>query len=583
MTPKILNNRYQILRELADGGFGKTFLAEDTLMPSGRRCVVKQLKPIGADPQIAQWVQDKFQREAALLEDLGDRNDQIPRLYAYFSEDSNFYLVEEWVQGQTLTDKVKQEGMLSETKVKDILVDVLRVLEYIQGKGIIHRDIKPDNIILRFADGKPVLIDFGAVKETMGTVITSSGRSTSSVIIGTPGYMPSEQSAGRPVFASDLYSLGLAAIYLLTNRQPQELQTDVQTGNIMWRQYAPNISSSFAEIIDRAIQPHARDRYLNAKSMLEAVQSISATPSTVPDTLIYPKNNNTPNNAPVSPSGAQTVPLEVRLEKEMGTFGNQHQNPSNPHYNPTSYGNPSKNGNKNLFILGGIGLASVLGLAALVATQPDLLQQIRGTASTPESTTASTPTPESTPTSTPTYTSEDREPKTYSTPPSNPTTKSNDNNDEITRSWSKYEAYDNSYTVSFPYKPTEKKDYLDTAIGKVYFVEASYFTNNDYYSTSHTTYPVAPSEYDPQKGLDGSRDGISKSINMSIVREEKITINGFPAREVEMKGTSGALLAHLILDPNGPTLYQVFVVSSNGNVNTAENKAFINSFKLQRK
>jgi serine/threonine protein kinase, bacterial len=578
MTPTILNNRYQILRELADGGFGKTFLAEDILMPSGRRCVVKQLKPVNADnSQLSQWVQDKFQREAALLEDLGDRNDQIPRLYAYFSENDNFYLVEEWVQGQTLTDKVRQEGILSEAKVKDILCDILRILEYIQGKGIIHRDIKPDNIILRFSDGKPVLLDFGAVKETMGTIVTASGRSTSSVIIGTSGYMPSEQSAGRPVFASDLYSLGLSAIYLLTNRQPQELQADVQTGNIIWREYAPSISSSFAEIVDRAIQPHARDRYLNAKSMLESLQSMS---NAIPDTVIYPStdtanntnnsynyNNNYNNNTSVPPTHITAKePLEVRLEKEAGSV--------TPNYNHPSYSNQTPQNQaqnkKNRLIYGGIGAAVVLGSIALVATQPDLLQQISGDTST----------------TTPTEQSASADPTTDSDNSSSNSDRDTviaNSSDSTTASWAKYTAYDDSYTVAFPKTPSEKKDYLDTKIGKVYFVEASHSDNNNYYSTSHTTYPVDPKDYDPEIGLNGSRDGISKSINMPIVREEKITINGFPAREVEMKGKDGALLAHLIIDPNGPTLYQVFVVSNDGNVNTTENKAFINSFTLKSK
>jgi hypothetical protein len=154
---------------------------------------------------------------------------------------------------------------------------------------------------------------------------------------------------------------------------------------------------------------------------------------------------------------------------------------------------------------------------------------------------------------------------------------------EIIRSWSQYEAYDKSYRIAFPKKPTEKKDYLDTALGKIYFVEASYSDNNNYYSTSHTTYPVDPSSFDPELGLDGSRDGIAQSINMSIVSEEKTTINGFPARKVEMKGKDGALLAYLIIDPNGPTLYQVFVISANGNVRTPENLAFIDSFNFQPK
>jgi hypothetical protein len=172
-----------------------------------------------------------------------------------------------------------------------------------------------------------------------------------------------------------------------------------------------------------------------------------------------------------------------------------------------------------------------------------------------------------------------------STPATEETKSSEENKaaDSSIDGWTKYNAYDGSYSVSFPNKPTEKKDYLDTQIGKVFFSEASYTEGKSFYSTSHTTYPVAPKDYDAEKGLDGSRDGISKAVNMQIVSEKKIQINGFPAREIEMKGKDGALLAHLILDPNGPTLYQVFVVTGDGNVNTPENQAFLKSFAIARK
>lgn len=281
MTPPLLNNRYRLIRELGDGGFGKTFLVEDCQMPSGRRCVIKQLKPVTNNPQIYQLVQARFQREAAILEELGEGSTQIPKLYGYFSEGGRFYLVQEWIQGQTLTHKVQQQGLLSESSVKEILKSLLPVLDYVHSKGIVHRDIKPDNIILRDRDGKPVLIDFGAVRETMGTVMNSQGKTTSSIVIGTPGFMPSEQAAGRPVYSSDLYSLGLTAIYLLTGKMPQELENDPQTGEIIWRPYALSVSPSLATVLDKAIQSHARDRYPTARAMLDALHGSSSVPPTV--------------------------------------------------------------------------------------------------------------------------------------------------------------------------------------------------------------------------------------------------------------------------------------------------------------
>jgi serine/threonine-protein kinase len=270
MTAKELNNRYQIIQTLGSGGFGDTFLAEDTQMPSRRRCVIKQLRPIHHNPQIYQLVQERFQREAAILEVLGGASDQIPALYAYFSAEGQFYLVQEWVEGDTLTAKMHKQGPFTETAVQELLLNLLPVLEYIHSQGIIHRDIKPDNIIIRHRDRKPVLIDFGAVRESMGTLVNSQGEPTSSIVIGTPGFMPSEQAAGRPVYSSDLYSLGITAIYLLTGKKPQELETDPQTGEIIWRQHINQLD--IAAVIDRAIAYHPRDRYSTAKAMLEALQ-----------------------------------------------------------------------------------------------------------------------------------------------------------------------------------------------------------------------------------------------------------------------------------------------------------------------
>jgi serine/threonine-protein kinase len=249
----LLNNRYQIIRTLEAGGFGETFLGEDTHMPSSRRCVIKQLKLINHNPQIYRLVQERFQREAAILEELGGASDQIPTLYAYFELGGQFYLVQEWIEGETLTEKLQKQGVLGESAVREILVNLLPILDYVHTKRIVHRDIKPDNIILRHRDGKPVLIDFGAVRETMGTVMNSQGNPTSSIVIGTPGYMPSEQAAGCPVYSSDLYSLGLTEIYLLTGKLAQELETNSRTGEIIWRRHALNISLSTATALERAI------------------------------------------------------------------------------------------------------------------------------------------------------------------------------------------------------------------------------------------------------------------------------------------------------------------------------------------
>ncbi len=352
MTPALLNNRYRIIKPLGAGGFGETFLAEDTQMPSSRRCVIKQLKPVANNPQLYNLVRERFGREAAILEELGEGNSQIPRLYAYFSEGEQFYLVQEWVDGVTLSQKLETSGVMSEGSVKALLVSILPVLKFVHSKRIVHRDIKPDNIIVRRRDGVPVLIDFGAVKETMGTVVNSQGNATSSIVIGTPGFMPSEQAAGRPLYSSDLYSLGLTAIYLLTGKVPQEL-VDPVAGEFIWHRHALSVSREFAAVLDKAIQFHPRERYTAAREMLDALQQqgvpVSPTvPSPVPvsPTVPYP-----------APAVQQTVPVSPSLEVPVSA--------------PSGGGNWQKTILTGSLIVGGlIGASIIIGLALNKSAPP---------------------------------------------------------------------------------------------------------------------------------------------------------------------------------------------------------------------
>ncbi|MGK7929891.1 MAG: protein kinase [Microcystaceae cyanobacterium] len=292
---KQLNNRYKILKSLARGGFGETFLAIDTHLPSSRQCVIKQLKPAIESPVIPDWLKERFQREAAILESLGEHNPQIPQLYAYFSENNHFYLVQEWIDGLTLTQLVAQKGTLSSQQTQEILVKLLPVLAYIHKERIIHRDIKPDNIIIRHSDQLPILIDFGIMKEAIATYVDPQGKTAYSVALGTPGYMASEQAAGRPVYSSDLYSLGLTGIFLLTGQSPQYLDNDDQTGEIIWQNQVKTLSPSLATVLDQVIRFHPRDRYSSAKQMLAALTSTmpSMQPATAATEVVAPPSSYT--------------------------------------------------------------------------------------------------------------------------------------------------------------------------------------------------------------------------------------------------------------------------------------------------
>jgi serine/threonine protein kinase len=283
----LLKLRYQVLQVLSDaGGFGQTFLAEDKDTPSHRRCVIKKLKPI-TNPDDFKYMQERFQREAAILERLGEFSDQIPKLYAYFIENEEFYLVQEFIDGLTLRQKVRQEGRLSEDLVKELLISLLNVLAYVHEQKIIHRDIKPDNIILRRRDKKPVLIDFGIVKEVLR--VDADGNPTSTMMAGTLGYTSLEQAAGRPVFASDLYGLGATAIFLLTGKNPQQM-ADITTGEIHWRQLVPNANPDLATVLNKATESLPRDRYQTANEMLEDLCRVVWRNSQSTPSIVSPRN-----------------------------------------------------------------------------------------------------------------------------------------------------------------------------------------------------------------------------------------------------------------------------------------------------
>ena len=304
MMSTLLDNRYRVTSVLGSGGFGETYIAEDTKMPSNRRCVIKQLRPIADNPQMYELLQQRFQREAAVLEALGEESRYIPKLYANFVEDGLFYLVQEWIDGLTLTESVKQHGKWSEDAAKKLMVSILQTLTYVHSRGIIHRDIKPDNIILR--SGEPVLIDFGAVKETLNiTTIKGAAQQAHSIVIGTPGFMASEQAAGRPFFASDLYSLALTVIYTLTAKYPQQLGIDPQTGEVLWQSQV-SVSPELKALLTKALHFDPRDRYASAQEMLEAIsdRSVSLTP--------LPRSQNLSNmqTLAVTPRGGGELPAQ---------------------------------------------------------------------------------------------------------------------------------------------------------------------------------------------------------------------------------------------------------------------------------
>jgi serine/threonine protein kinase, bacterial len=263
MIGQLLDSRYLITKTLGRGGFGETYVAEDTKRPGRPICVLKHLKPISAEADYIAIARRLFQTEAESLEKLGEY-DRIPRLLAYFEENREFYLVQEFVDGHVLTREFETDLPWNQDKVLNFLEDVLQTLAFIHQRGVIHRDIKPDNIIRRSPDQKFVLVDFGTVRQ----IVAPKAEVSTIIITGTPGYMPSEQAGGKPRPNSDIYTLGILAVQALTGLHPSILQEDPETAELIWQ---PLVSCHphFIAIINQMVRYHFRDRYTSADEVLQ--------------------------------------------------------------------------------------------------------------------------------------------------------------------------------------------------------------------------------------------------------------------------------------------------------------------------
>ncbi|MBD2078736.1 serine/threonine-protein kinase [Leptolyngbya sp. FACHB-17] len=270
----IVQNRYRILRVLGQGGFGRTYLAQDTNR-FNEICVLKEFEPRSQGSKYAQKAEELFTREAKVLHQL--HHPQIPQFRELFQVKTQnrelLFLVQDYVEGKTyeelLNDRRNQHLTFSELEAVQLLQQLLPVLDYIHQAGIVHRDISPDNIILRQWDQKPVLIDFGVVKAAATQAVHSA-----QTLVGKPGYAPIEQlHKGSAEPSSDLYALAVTIVVLLTGRDAQSL-FNPRDLTCQWKQYA-NPSALFAQVIDRMLSNRPSDRYHSAREVLDALSMVS--------------------------------------------------------------------------------------------------------------------------------------------------------------------------------------------------------------------------------------------------------------------------------------------------------------------
>jgi len=265
----LLNQRYRVTKILGSGGFSHTYIAEDSQRPGNPECVVKHLQPARNDAKFLDLARRLFKTEAETLELLGEHN-QIPRLLAYFEENHQFYLVQEFIQGYSLCEELTSGRRLCEAKVVDLLKDILETLVFVHNHHVIHRDIKPSNLIRRERDNQLVLIDFGAVKQIQPQ---QTEEESHTIAIGTAGYAPVEQLMGQPRLSSDIYAVGMMSIQALTGTPTKNLQRDPKTGALLWHHLAKT-SEKLAAILDKMVSYNCNLRYQSAEEALESLKHL---------------------------------------------------------------------------------------------------------------------------------------------------------------------------------------------------------------------------------------------------------------------------------------------------------------------
>ena len=278
---ELLRNRYRPIKPLGQGGFGKTYLAED-VDRLNTRCVIKQFVRQSSNKTFEKAL-TLFTQEALRLNELGE-HPQIPSLLAYFEHEGNFYLVQQEIEGNTLLQEVKKEGPFDEVKIRNLLHHLLPVLQFIHDRNVVHRDINPTNIISRVPDNKPVLIDFGIAKQL--EVSLADKPEQTGTRIGTEGYSPIEQlRSGEAYPSSDLYSLGATCICLFTGRKPEKLYSPLE-GRWLWQEHVVaagrTVTPELAAILDRMLKDFINERYRSAAEVFQELEALPVYHRSVP-------------------------------------------------------------------------------------------------------------------------------------------------------------------------------------------------------------------------------------------------------------------------------------------------------------
>jgi serine/threonine protein kinase len=307
----MLQKRYRVTRVLGQGGFGRTYLAQDTAC-FDEPCVLKEFTPNERGRDSLRKARELFQREAKALYEIS--HPQIPRFRANFEEAKRLFLVQEYAEGKTyakiLGERIRESRTFTEQEAITFLQNMLPVLENIHAQGIIHRDISPDNIICRESDNLPVLIDFGVVKAGVQNLEAEGDIGEQGTTVGKAGYAPNEQlQTGEAYANSDLYALAVTTVVMMTGRKPESL-IDKSTMSWKWQQWLPTISPWFAKVLMRMMSYRPSNRYQSAKEVSQALRSVAelVAGGGNPDLMDLGESSNAMSNNPTGNGGSSPSP-----------------------------------------------------------------------------------------------------------------------------------------------------------------------------------------------------------------------------------------------------------------------------------
>jgi serine/threonine protein kinase len=298
--------KYELLEKIGEGGFGIVYKARDPLLE--REVAIKILRmDIAGAPDFV----ERFHREARLAASL--RHPNIVTVIEVGEQEGRYYLVMEYLEGEVLSELLKPGQPLPLQQAVQILKPLAEALDYAHGRGLVHRDVKPSNIILSDGGKRPVLTDFGLVKS-----MTEGGLTTTGVTLGTVEYMAPEQITGQEVGpTSDLYALGVIAYQMLTGRVPFTGRTpfEIQMGHVQQappppRTLNPAMPEALAQVLTRALAKKQAFRYQSGAELVAALEQSLPQP-TPPPTAVRPVTPPAVVAQPVTPS-APVVPESRR-------------------------------------------------------------------------------------------------------------------------------------------------------------------------------------------------------------------------------------------------------------------------------